>query len=91
MPPSDDPEVVGQIGPDEAEPLSTVERWMLGVALMVACAVIAVVERLPNPDPRRSLSRSLRTRSSTETTTICAERALPSRVRGLTSARDAAA
>jgi hypothetical protein len=95
MPPSDDPEVgqigVGQIGPDEVEPLSTAERWRLGVALMFACALIAVAERLPNPSPGRSLPRSLWTRPSSGTANICPESVLPRCIRELTSTPDAAA
>lgn len=89
MPPSEDPEI-RHIGWDEVEPLSRAERWRLGVALMLASAVIAAAERLPSPRPLKSLPRSLKTPPFAEAT-IYPKSLLPCVVRELTSTPDAAA
>lgn len=73
---SDHPET-GQTGRAEVEALSIAERWMLGVALMLACALIAVAERLPNPGTRRSLPRPRRSRPLTGAAAVFPERTLP--------------
>ncbi|HEX4862933.1 MAG TPA: hypothetical protein VFV02_02610 [Acidimicrobiales bacterium] len=93
-PPSDAPEICSQIGcidPDEPEPLSRAERWRLSFAILLACALIAVAERLPNPRPGGSHRCLLSARRSTGLVGIHPDLMAPRLWRELTSTSDPAA